>query len=326
MGHRWFNLVVVLFWLCSMTWLMVAKVFPPLQVGDPPSYRSLYSVADEQQEPICWELFWNDRPIGNAITQLTKTRAGITEVKSQVHFSRLPVEDVAPPLLRPLLRSAIPAGGSLSLDADSRIDIDPLGQLVGFQSSMRPGGQRDAVVVLRGKVQGSLLIVTFDTGGGMKPIEQTLPSSALIGDELSPQARMPGLHVGQTWTVKVYNPLRGLGGDLEVLQAKVEGPEMLLLDNEPQSVLVVVYRTDSGSILGGSREPRGKLWVASDGAVLKQVTYLFGKRLTFLRADAERSAELVDAANHRSTERNDEDGRRVKFRLPRLDGTFDPGP
>ena len=65
MGHRFFNSVVVVFWLSTMTWLIVAKVLPPLQVGEPPSYRSVYAVdRDSPPEPICWEMLWNDQPMG----------------------------------------------------------------------------------------------------------------------------------------------------------------------------------------------------------------------------------------------------------------------
>jgi hypothetical protein len=35
MGSRWFNTLVVLVWLTTTTWLVVAKVVPPLKRGDP---------------------------------------------------------------------------------------------------------------------------------------------------------------------------------------------------------------------------------------------------------------------------------------------------
>ena len=38
MGNHPFNVIVVLFWLATMSWLIVAKVLPPMRVGEPPSY------------------------------------------------------------------------------------------------------------------------------------------------------------------------------------------------------------------------------------------------------------------------------------------------
>ena len=97
MGYRWFNAVVVLFWLSTMTWLVVVKVLPPLQIGDPPNYRSVYKIEKgEQPKPVCWDMLWNDRPIGWAENRVERTPAGVTEVRSLVHFERVPVEEVCP--------------------------------------------------------------------------------------------------------------------------------------------------------------------------------------------------------------------------------------
>ena len=38
MGSRTYNTVVVLFWLSTMVWLLVAKVIPDLRKGDPPNH------------------------------------------------------------------------------------------------------------------------------------------------------------------------------------------------------------------------------------------------------------------------------------------------
>jgi hypothetical protein len=125
-----------------------------------------------------------------------------------------------------------------------------------------------------------------------------------MGDELSPQAKMPGLKIGQQWTVPVYSPLRFSDNrePVEILQAKVEGQEAVVVEDESIMTLAVVYRTDSGSILGASQALRGKLWVADDGTVLKQTTHLLGSQLTFLRAGDERSEVIRRLARERRDE------------------------
>jgi hypothetical protein len=109
---------------------------------------------------------------------------------------------------------------------------------------------------------------------------------------------MPGLRIGQEWTVPVYSPLRfsDSRNPVEILHAKVEDRESVVIGEEPVLTSVVVYRSDSGAILGGAQTPRGKLWVADDGTVLKQSTRLFGSQLTFLRAEPKRVEQILAEA------------------------------
>ena len=92
----------------------------------------------------------------------------------------------------------------------------------------------EAEIIIQGKVQGTTLKGTVRAGSFSQPFERYLPPDALMGDELSPQARMPGLHVGQEWTVPVYSPLRFSENrnPVEVLHAKVEGYESVPADDE----------------------------------------------------------------------------------------------
>jgi hypothetical protein len=326
MGNRWFNAVIELFWLCTMTWLLVAKVVPPLVIGEPPSYRSLYLEDGKQtDEPICWEMAWNDRPIGYAVSAVKRTESGVTEVKSWVHFRRVPLEEMAAPLFRALLRRVDKQFGPLRMDAESRLDIDPLGRLSMFRSTIHTSGEMEPVVI-RGQVNGPTLRISIEAGK-LDPIVRDLPATALVGDELAPQARLPDLHVGQRWTIPVYSPLRSPNSadPVEVLQATVEGYESVQIGDESRLAMAVVYRSDSGSILAGSRSPRGKLWVADDGTVLKQISYVLGSRLQFVRASPARAKEIVRAASRRwgTVEMEDEESSRV--RLPGVDGKVEEG-
>jgi hypothetical protein len=173
-----------------------------------------------------------------------------------------------------------------------------LGRLSSFRSTMWVQGHPEAIIIT-GKVQGTTLKGMVRTGRIEQPFERYLPPDALMGDELSPQARMPGLKVGQKWTVPVYSPLRSSGSNnpIEILQACVEGHETVVIGDETTKTLAVEYRSDSGAILTQSHSLRGKLWVADDGTVLKQTAYLFGSQLTFLRAGKERTNEILKLAD-----------------------------
>ncbi|MDZ4821065.1 MAG: hypothetical protein SGJ20_19025 [Planctomycetota bacterium] len=323
MGHRWFNALIVVFWLSTMTWLLLAKVLPPLRVGDPPSYQSIYaSISEKPDPPVCWDLLWNDRLIGYLITSINRSESGMTEVKSQIHFSHLPLEELVAAWMRPLLQQAIPPDYNPTLDADYRLQIDASGQLIALSSVIRPGGQHEACII-SGKVEGPHLRISIESGLSNKPIERLLPANDLVYNELAPDSRLPGLSVGQSWTAKAFSPLRGNSG-LEVLQAEVESSVSIKTGDQTHQALVVVYRSDSGSMFGASREPRSKLWVDEEGNVIKQVVYLLGKRLTFERAGDKRSQELLVEAEHREEELQDFKRQRHRRRMMRSDRDFTP--
>jgi len=91
---------------------------------------------------------------------------------------------------------------------------------------------------------------------------------------------------------------------MEVLEATVKGHESLMWNGHAADVLVVVYQSDSGSTFGATRTPRGRLWVAHDGTVLRQEMWIFGSRLWFDRlppdAAAERTAGLDETLTIRT--------------------------
>ncbi len=282
MHQRGLNTVVVLFWLTTMTWLVVTKVLPPLERGEPPSYQSFYGGLDPKAAPICWDVTWNDQPIGWAVCWSDRPLAGMLEIRSWVHFQRLPLQDMAPVWMRSLLQSAGNSLNRLEMDACNQLEFDPLNRLSGFRSSIQLAHIPEAIVV-HGTVDGSRLKLRVDAGDvAYCPPDTTLPPDALLGDQISPQSKMPGLHVGQSWTVPVYNPLQP-DSPMEVLQAIVEGHEPIAWDGHGVDTLVVVYRSDPGSALGTARLPHSKLWVDSAGTVLQQETWLFGSRLAFVR-------------------------------------------
>ena len=123
-----------------------------------------------------------------------------------------------------------------------------------------------------------------------------LPAGVTLGDELSPQATLPGLYHGRRWTVPMYSPVRAAPSPIDILHAEVSGGKMLTWQNTSVPVDLVVYREDptssrpprSSAVAPPRRPPRSRLWVDQSGRVLKQETTTMGSRLTFLRlSDAE---------------------------------------
>ena len=112
-----------------------------------------------------------------------------------------------------------------------------------------------------------------------------------IGDELSPQATLPGLTEGRRWTVPVYSPLRPGQSPLEILHAEVSGEETIFWEDSLVRVHVVAYREDPSS----NREPRSRLWVDRSGRVLRQEAALLGARVSFVRRSDAEAARLAAA-------------------------------
>jgi hypothetical protein len=291
-SHRWFNFVVVLFWLATMSWLIVAKVIPPLVVGQPPTYRSI--VAAEGQTPkgqqSAWVLSWNDREVGWATTETKLGKQELTELLSRVHVGKLALDELMPLRLGSLFDAH---GGVLSLDADSTVAIDPLGKLDSFWSRVSLGEWLDLIRV-QGSVVGNQMELTVRSGDFVYNTRNYIAADALLGDVLSPQTRLPNLRIGQRWTVPIFSPFRPPNTPMQVLQASVEREEVLIWDNRGVLTNVVQYRSDEGSGLSFSKEPQGRVWVRRDGLVLQQELQVMSSWLRFVRVPEARTAAFIE--------------------------------
>ena len=280
MGNHPFNVIVILFWLATMGWLLVAKILPPLRVGEPPNYASILKQSGDEP-PACWTIRMRGNTIGWAANKIVRRDDGISELSSRVYLGELPLDELAPSWLVKVLKPVFSDIKRMDLDKRSRLAVDPLGRLVEFESRVRLADDADAIKV-QGKIEGSTIHLTVQSGEITATLSRSLSPNALVSDELSPQVRMPGLRVGQTWTVPLYSPFRAAASPLEILQAVVEREDRVHWDGRTVNARVIVYRGDSGSGLAGG-ETRGKMWVREDGVVLRQEVAVFKSPLQFQR-------------------------------------------
>jgi hypothetical protein len=295
MYSRWVNMAVVLLWLAAMGWLVKTKVLPPLLVGDPPSYQTIID-TQQPEPPVGWRLAMNGRPVGWALTMTTRQPDELIEIGSHVHFDELPLEQLTPGWLRSLLRLVDEPLLRQAMDAKSVLLLDPLGRLTRFESTMGMDAVRE-LIRLEGEIVGNQAKISVRSGEFLYRSEAYLPAGALMADAFQPQARLPGLRQGQTWTVPVFSPLRPPHSPLEILHAMVEGDELLSWGGKLERVRVVVYKTDPGATLGGRDDVRGKLWVRRDGTVLRQEAAILGMRLTFSRVTEHEAFALKQRAD-----------------------------
>lgn len=286
--HRpWLAPFIILFWCLTTTWLVVAKIVPAFLPGSPPGYQALYA-SNNRLIPVAWTVLWKDRPLGWAVSDSRHGPDDELHVETLLHFDSLPLDELLPAWTKPLLGRAIERAAALSLDARGRLTIDRQGSLRAFRSLVDlPGGVES--IVLDGTVDDGHVRILVKAGEMSYETSRFLPTHIMIGDELSPQATMPGLSIGKRWTVPVYNPLRGGKGALQVLHAEVVREESLFWEDRLVRVDLVVYRDDPSE----HHEPSSRIWVDRSGRVLKQESTMFGASLTFQRRsddDAERLA------------------------------------
>jgi hypothetical protein len=297
MQSRWFDATVVMLWLATMSWLVTQKVLPPLLVGEPPSYRQIVD-AQESLPPVGWRLSLNDQQVGWALSDTQLQPTGLTEIFGRVHFDTAPLKKVMPGLLHALSPWIGQSVDHLELDARSVLTIDSLGHLVRFDSKVGLDPFSEAIRV-RGSVEGRKLELLISTGGASVASEAYLPSDSLLSDVLSPQTSLPGLRVGQKWTVPVYSPLWLAKSPLEIIHAEVKRVEPISWNEAMEECSLVEYRNDLGLSDEGSQKPRGKLWVHRDGTVLKQEVLLFDSVIMFERMPKDEAKQLTKAAGER---------------------------
>lgn len=279
--------IVIGCWLLTSGWLVIAKIVPSLQPGSPPGQQALYA-AGNRLVPVAWTVSWDDAPVGWAVALTHRSGGGELTVESQLHFDRLPLDDMLPVWAGLLVRRAVREAHVTSLDARGRIRIDPSGRLRAFSSRVNLPGAIDQVR-LDGTVNDGAVVITIAAGGMKYETTRHLPSDIMIGDELSPQATLPGLHEGRRWAVPMYSPLRPGQSPIEILHAEVGSEETLFWDNQLVRVHVVSYREDPSS----DREPRCRLWVDLAGRVLRQEAAMLGAVMAFVRRTDDVAARLA---------------------------------
>ena len=128
MGNRIFVGVVMMLWLGTMSWLMVARILPPFFHGEPPTQGVLI-----RDEPTCWEIHFNGKRVGHAVSQAVPGALGTTEIHSRVLLENIEVKQLAPQWMGSLVRVL----GDVSLDIRSRFSLDSLKNLSQFNTKVQ---------------------------------------------------------------------------------------------------------------------------------------------------------------------------------------------
>lgn len=288
LARPWLMPLIVAGWAISMHWLVTAKVVPSWHENAPPGNQIFYS-TENRLIPVAWTVLWNDVPVGYSISQAARLPDRGLEVTSLLHFDFMPLDEMVPLWLQNFIDPERDRRITIPFDARGSIVFNHRGAIQKFTSRVDIPGSTGQIR-LSGTVDNSVVKVTVDAHGVVYEVERRLPDEVMIGDELSPQATIPGLAVGRRWTVPTYSPLRPAGSPIEMLHAHVVGEQMFFWQDTLTRVHEVRYQTDPTA---PHHDPRFTMLVDMNDRVLKQDSIFLGARLTFIRRPDEDAEQLA---------------------------------
>lgn len=283
MGNRIFVAVVVLLWVSTMSWLMVARILPPFFQGEPPHHGQ--PVRDE---PICWQIEYAGRPIGQAVSQAVPGAMGTTEIHSRVLLEGIQLKELAPQWMGSLVHGI----GEICLDSRSRVVLDSLGHFSSFDTKFRLNDM-PLVMKVQGRVEGAELVLKIISGEAAHEVRYPVPSDDLLTSELMPEPKLLQVYVGRRWQQEMFSPFQAPTNSVELMQAEVveEGP----IEHRGERVLArrIEFRSMSDAGVALDNTLRAVVWVGEDGMVLRQDVFLMNARLRFERCHEPHMLQLA---------------------------------
>ena len=302
MMHRLYPIAVVVFWLATMSWLVVAKVVPTLRGGDPPNHLAADVAQRRGLPPTVWEMRWNFSEIGWAASKVGEQPDGATEILSRVQFTEAPQTGSKTGMfLAAQLQQWAGIGGDFNLCIVNSSKLDPNRQLRQLHSKWYLGKNitADPRLEVTGDIVGRTLKLQVKMGE-TQLMTRSLPidPQANVADEMSPHGYMPPLRLHQQWKTQYVSPLRSTTSPHYQMVAKVERYDSIVWDKRAVETLLVVYRRDEGAGSLAAEQYLGRLWVRPDDwMVLKQEAIVLGSRLSFVRMTDEKARPYIEELN-----------------------------
>jgi hypothetical protein len=273
MGNRIFVGLVVMLWAGAMSWLMVARILPPFFHGEPPGHGMLI-----RDEPVCWQIEYDGRPVGHAVSQAIPGALGTTEIHSRVLLEGIDLGKLAPQWMNTLVRGL----GEISLDTRTSLTLDSLGNLSSFDTRV---WLNDLPLVMKvvGRIDGAELVLKLQTGEVTHESRYPVPARALLASELIPEPKLLQAYVGRKWQQEVYSPFRPPSSSMEIMQAEVVEESWIEHRGERVRARKIEYRTLPPAGVPSSNTLRSVVWVDDEGTVLRQDMRLVDAKLRFER-------------------------------------------
>lgn len=273
-----------------------------ISVSATPNAHRLPELAEDKPIEDRWLIRWNDQRIGSVYTKAYRDAAH-GQIDSIVSLDDAPAEEMLTEFFGPasqLIKMATRdfRTNSLTLRLTNTMILDYAGSLESFESRVYLGGVGD-LFRLTGSTDGTKLTAVMNAIGDFWPEnfpqklltrEFDLPSEAFVSDAFSPPPELLNLRVGKTWQYHTYRALSP-SQPMQRIEAKVEGTESIGWQGEAVNTFVVALRS-VGSDLSVGDDKIGKMWVQSDGEVLRQSLRFGNLVIVFSRDESNEPYEL----------------------------------
>ena len=258
MPQRLVCVAILLFWAGATGLLIQRDVLPDWLVGPPPDLDTVAKAGQADGSPTYWTIYVAEgrlstddlRPIGVVETRTVPKKDGWIQLTSKAAFNSAGL----------LKGSALAPGQGEELEIHNTFDVDQKGNLYHFKATVRANSGREEIVTLEGKLKNNDIEVRAQGPLPLMNWTRRFPyrSRGIVQNAFSPLDRMPGLHVGQTWSSQVVSPLTG---QVQEVFVEVARKGVIHWDGEPTQVLEVVSRFSPMT---------ARTWVRLDGLVLRQ--------------------------------------------------------
>jgi len=252
------RILILTAWAISTAWLVNRDVLPEYLVGDPPDWKRVVAAASTTDKPSRWLISVVDAPdrqrvVGQATSQSRTNTDGSTVLESRVRLD-------AQGLLKGTVL-AVAESTEFAFTSSTRISPQGLLDLAHAEVRVRELGDEPVLNVQAIPAPGGKLDVRFTSR--LSPLlnfRQTLVQDprSLVRGGLEPIDRLPGLRVGQSWSLQVLQPLTARP---ETIRSEVTGMERLFWNGNPTETFIVVNKSSTFS---------ARTWVRRDGLVIRQ--------------------------------------------------------
>ncbi len=283
MGNRIFVGVVLLLWSGTMSWLMVARILPPFFHGEPPRHGKLV-----RDEPVCWQIEYDGRQVGYAVSQALSGTLDTTEIHSRVLLEEIAIRELAPQWMGSLVRGL----GKISLDTRTVMVLDSLGNLSSFDTKVKLN-DLPVVMKVQGRVNDAELRLKIQSGEVTHEMIYPVPTQPVLANELIPEPKLLQVYVGRKWQQEVFSPFRPPNSSMEIVQAEVVEEGLIEQEGESVPARKIEFRSLSAAGVSANNTLRAVVWVAEDGTVLRQDIYLMSAPLRFERSTSPEMLELA---------------------------------
>lgn len=218
---RIWSVGIVLFWLAAMSWLIRTDVWPAWTAREPPPAVSPDWIQGESVRQQARIDDKHGRRMGTIWTVYSRSGESVAR-EDVIYLERFPIPDL--PALRVEIESQFDAQGRLD-----EIHADVYGPHIHVE--------------LNGERFASQLGFELRAGTYHLPFRLDDVEAGMIGDAFKPFSAMPGLEVGQSWRMQVFNPVAMIfprfGEKFIPMLARVTGKESVSTPEGMVECLVV---------------------------------------------------------------------------------------